>query len=94
MGASSGLNVAAVVKASCGNALESVSRFLSPCTNLILCMTFVPNNNYALDVCMHRRKTMHHGISLGSRPSPFTHAYISKRMRYPDSGSRTGKAWA
>ena len=32
--------------------------------------------------------------SLGSRPSPFTHAYISKRMRYPDSGSRTGKAWA
>ena len=31
---------------------------------------------------------------LGSRPSPFTHAYISKRMRYLNSGSRTGKAWA
>ena len=35
---------------------------------------------------------MHEGCSLGSRPSPFTLAYISKRMRYPDSLSRTGKA--
>ena len=27
--------------------------------------------------------------SLGSRPSPFT--YISKRMRYPDSGFERGR---
>ena len=35
---------------------------------------------------LSRIGTVPYGIgSLGSRPSPFTHAYISKRMRYPDS---------
>ena len=33
-------------------------------------------------------------VSLGSRPSPFTHAYISKGMRYPDSITGEGLgAW-
>ena len=35
-----------------------------------------------------------HARVYSRRPSPFTHAYISKHMQYPESGSRTGKAWA
>ena len=57
--------------------------------------THVPQGHRIPHLHMFHRDTEYHAYhSLGSRPSPFTHTYISKRIRYTDSGSRTGKAWA